>query len=165
MNLTARLGEDEIPLEVRAEGKGGYRVKVGTIDYAIDLTEPEPGVLSLLFGARSYEVVVRAEGDTLRVVVAGHSYEIALEDPALALARSSHLSLSGTQVVRSIMAGKVLAVMAREGESVAQGKALVVIEAMKMENEIRAPKAGIVRSIRVAPGQAVESGAELFRVE
>jgi len=165
MNFTARLGGEEIPLEVRAEGKGSYRVKVGATAHAIDLTEPEPGVLSLLFGARSYEVVVRAEGDTLRVAVAGHSYEIALDDPAVALARSSRLSHSGTQVVRSIMAGKVLAVMVQEGETVHEGKALVVIEAMKMENEIRTPKAGIVRAIRVTAGQAVESGAELFVVE
>ena len=165
MNLTARLGGEEVSLEVRAEGKGAYRVRVGTAVYVIDLTEPEPGVLSLLVGARSYEAVVRAEEDTLRVVVAGRSYEIALEDPAVALARSSRLSHSGTQVVRSIMAGKVLAVMVREGEAVAEGAALVVIEAMKMENEIRTPKAGIVRAIRVKPGQAVESGAELFIVE
>ena len=165
MNLNARVGGEEIALEVRAEGKGAYRVKVGATTYAIDLTEPESGVLSLLFGDRSYEVVVRAEGEALRVAVAGHSYEIALEDPAVALARSSRLSHSGTQVVRSIMAGKVLAVLVQEGETVHEGKALVVIEAMKMENEIRAPKAGIVRAIRVSPGQAVESGAELFVVE
>ena len=81
MNLTARLGGEEVSLEVRAEGKGAYKVKVGAATYAIDLTEPEPVVFSLLVGARSYEAVVRAEEDTLRVVVAGRSYEIALEDP------------------------------------------------------------------------------------
>jgi len=165
MNLTARVGGEEVALEVRAEGKGAYKVKVGETTYAIDLTEPEPGVFSLLFGERSYEVVVRAERDPLRLTVVGRSYEIALEDPAEALARSSRLSYSGPQAVRSIMAGKVLAVMVHEGEAVAEGAAIVVIEAMKMENEIRAPKAGIVKTLRVQAGQAVESGAELFVVE
>jgi biotin carboxyl carrier protein len=165
MHLTARLDGAEVPLEVRGDGGPAYDVKVGSEEYRVHVTEPEPGVLSLLIGERSYEVVVRPSATGLRIAVAGRSYEIGVEDPAEALARSARIALSGTQVVRSIMAGRVLAVMVAEGEAVAEGKPLLVIEAMKMENEIRSPKQGTVKAVRVRPGQAVESGAELVVVE
>jgi pyruvate carboxylase subunit B len=62
------------------------------------------------------------------------------------------------------MPGRVVAVLAREGEEVAAGQGIVVLEAMKMENEILADRAGTIRALFVQPGQAVEGGDPLFEI-
>lgn len=67
--------------------------------------------------------------------------------------------------IKAQMPGKIVRVMIRAGQTVEKGQPMLVMEAMKMENEIRAPIAGVVASVRVEPGQAVESGAELSVME
>jgi biotin carboxyl carrier protein len=166
MILKARLGEEEFDLEVRRHKDGTcYVVVLGGEEHHLDLTEPETNLYSALVGEHSYEAVVRLEGEKVNVDVAGRRYEIDIEDPMHALTRGGRFAMDGVQVVRSVMAGKVLEVLTEEGATVTAGDPLLVIEAMKMENEIRAPKDGTVSSIRVAPGEAVESGAELLIVE
>jgi biotin carboxyl carrier protein len=63
------------------------------------------------------------------------------------------------------MPGKIIAVLISEGDSVERGQGLVIVEAMKMENEVRSPIAGVVKEIKVKPGDAVEGGAVLVIVE
>jgi pyruvate carboxylase subunit B len=67
--------------------------------------------------------------------------------------------------VRAIMPGRIRAILVPEGETVRNGQGVVVVEAMKMENEIPAPKDGRVSRVRVRPGDTVEAGAALFTVE
>ena len=71
----------------------------------------------------------------------------------------------GPQTVESIMPGKVVRVLVKPGDTVTEGQGLVVVEAMKMENEIESPKDGKVTEVKVEPGQAVESGGALVIVE
>jgi biotin carboxyl carrier protein len=73
--------------------------------------------------------------------------------------------VAGSPDVRAAMPGKVVAVLVEVGATVERGQGLLVIEAMKMENEIAAPRAGRVASIRVKPGQAVEAGEVLAVIE
>ncbi len=82
-----------------------------------------------------------------------------------ALTRGSHFAADGIQVVRSVMAGRVLEVMAEQGARVSQGDPLLVIEAMKMENEIRSPKDGTITQLHITPGQTIEAGTHLLTVE
>ena len=89
---------------------------------------------------------------------------VEIRDP-LAAGTESNGSSGGVQVIRSVMAGKVLHVMVSEGDRVSAGDPLLVIEAMKMENEIRSPKDGTVQAIRVSPGETVETNAELAIIE
>jgi biotin carboxyl carrier protein len=70
---------------------------------------------------------------------------------------------AGDREIRAVMPGKVVAVLVEEGATVEQGDGILVIEAMKMENEIQASRSGTVTKMAVAPGQAVESG-ELLAV-
>jgi biotin carboxyl carrier protein len=64
-----------------------------------------------------------------------------------------------------MMPGRVVNVLVAAGETVAQGQGLIVIEAMKMENELKSPKAGVVAEVKVAPGQTVEKGGVLIVIE
>jgi biotin carboxyl carrier protein len=165
MNLTARLGDEEFALVIRRGKKSDYVVTIDGVEYRLDLTEPETNLYSVLVGDESFEAAVRPNGEMVNVDVAGRRYEVEVEDPMTALTRSGRLAVDGIQVVRSIMAGKVLEVMVQEGATVAQGDPLLVIEAMKMENEIRSPKDGTITQIQITPGQTIESGTDLLTVE
>jgi biotin carboxyl carrier protein len=162
VNLRARLDGEPFDLDVRRQGEGDYCVRLGDEIFAVHLTEPEPGVLSLRVDEGSYEAVVRPAGDGLDVTLAGRCYRIGLEDPAGGARAAPE---GGSSVVRSQMAGKVLDVLVAAGDEVEAGRPLLVIEAMKMENEVRSPRQGTVRSVAVRPGQPVETGAELVVVE
>ena len=165
MNLTARLGDDEFALVIRREKDSGYVVVIDGEEYHLDLTEPERDLYSVLVGDESFEVVVRPDGEMVNVDVAGRRYEVTIEDPMTALTRGSHFAADGIQVVRSVMAGRVLEVMATEGAQVSQGDPLLVIEAMKMENEIRSPKDGTITQLHISPGQTIQAGTHLLTVE
>jgi len=94
------------------------------------------------------------------VALDGRLYEVRLADP-LRAADAPVAALTGPLEVRAVMPGKVVAILAAEGTAVEAGQGLLVIEAMKMENEIGAPRSGRVAAIRAKPGEAVEAGAVL----
>jgi biotin carboxyl carrier protein len=77
----------------------------------------------------------------------------------------SGLEMQGRQNISVPMPGKIVAVLATEGDTVEKGQGLVIVEAMKMENEVRSPIAGEVKEIKVKPGDTVEGGAVLLIVE
>ena len=88
-------------------------------------------------------------------------------DPLAYLAESSHDEAGGRRAhrVAAYMPGRVVSVLVEEGAEVEAGQGLVVLEAMKMENEIQTESAGVVTRVFVAPGQAVEGGDPLFEIE
>ena len=164
MNLKAWLGEEEFDLEIRREPDGAYCVTLGGEPRRVEVSEPENDILSLLIEGGSYEAAIRSNGEATNVGLAGRTYPVRVEDAALSLG-GVKTGISGVQVIRSVMAGKVVDVMVSEGDVVPAGTPLLVIEAMKMENEIRAPKDGTVRTVSVRAGETVELGAELVTVE
>ncbi len=104
------------------------------------------------------------EGDASRsqVTVAGHRYEVELEDERERAAHDAERKLSpGGGEVKSVMPGVVLKVLVQEGEVVAKDQPLLILEAMKMQNEIASPGPGKVTALHVREGQAVASGARL----
>jgi biotin carboxyl carrier protein len=102
--------------------------------------------------------------------VGGWTFEVAVEDEARALLReragqgSELVGGHGAVVVRAQIPGRVVRLWVAEGDTVEAGQRLLAIEAMKMENEVRAPRAGTVESIRVAADSSVELGDELLTV-
>jgi biotin carboxyl carrier protein len=116
------------------------------------VVEVEPGVYSILLGDRSYEV--RAS-----------EIDIIVEDPREPRKSSGHAGLEGRQTVYAPMPGKVVRVLVGVGDSVERGQGLVVIEAMKMQNELKAPKTGKVVSISADEGAAVAATDVLVVVE
>ncbi|MEE9292930.1 MAG: biotin/lipoyl-containing protein, partial [Acidobacteriota bacterium] len=101
-----------------------------------------------------------------RVVhVGGRTYPVRLEDPLRRGERAGALHREGRIDVCSIMPGRVTALLVREGEEVTAGQGVAVVEAMKMENEIPAPRAGRVVAVNVRTGETVEAGALLISIE
>lgn len=130
-----------------------------------DVREVEPGVYSVLIGGCSYEVKIEQGVDCLYAGVNGRRYVVEVRDPRRLARRHGALSAAGRQKVTSPMPGKVVRVLVAEGDPVEAGQGLVVVEAMKMQNEIRSPKTGRVAAVLVKEGAAVTGGETLAEVE
>jgi biotin carboxyl carrier protein len=152
----------ELRVEVtRANGR--FAVTLGGRPMEIDFV-PDGHFASLLVAGRSYEVAFERREGGYAVFLRGDVLEVQLQDAARA-ARVQASPARGPARVQAPMPGKVVRVLARAGESVAAGQGLLVMEAMKMENELRAARAGRVREVLVGEGQAVETGALLVVLE
>jgi biotin carboxyl carrier protein len=151
---------------VDLEGPGQITVDGTPID--ADLQSIDGGFhYSLLVGAASYEVFVEHCDDVCLVSVEGHRYRVQVEDEHLR-PRGAGQRPAGQEVgaaeVTSPMSGTVVAVLVQEGQAVRTGEGLLILEAMKMENEIRAPLNGIVAEVQVVPGQRVSRDDRLLRI-
>jgi len=141
-------------LQVRVEQDGSnWRVDAGDGMREASVVEVEPGVYSILVNGASFEV--RAQ-DLLDIVV---------QDPREPRKGAGSAGLEGRQMIAAPMPGKVVRVLVGEGDAVERGQGLVVIEAMKMQNELKSPKAGRVTSITAAEGAAVAAADVLAVVE
>ena len=126
--------------------------------------EVAPGVYSILIGGESLEARVEPSGTGLRVIVAGREYAATIRDPRQwRRDRGAAAQAEGRQQVLAPMPGKIVRVLVKAGETVQAGQGIVVVEAMKMQNEVRAPKSGILERLLVTENQAVRTG-ELLAV-
>jgi len=171
MDLIVRRGEREEKVRVRRDGDG-YEVTVGDRAYHVDALPARPGLHSLrIDGGQSvsqHEVAFRPRGEGVYwVSTAQGAGPVEVTDPLAYLAVHSHGGQGGKrrQRVDAYMPGRVAAVLVEEGAAVVKGQGIVVLEAMKMENEIRAEHDGTVTRIHVQPGQAVDTGNPLFELE
>lgn len=119
------------------------------------------GAYSILIGGRSIEVRVEESPADLRVISGGREFAASISDPRKFRRGAGQLSAEGRQNVNAPMPGKVVRLLVKLGETVKVGQGLFVIEAMKMQNEIRSPKSGIVERLLVLEGQPVNSGDTL----
>ncbi|MGH9379275.1 MAG: acetyl-CoA carboxylase biotin carboxyl carrier protein subunit [Thermoanaerobaculia bacterium] len=167
MELIVRSGEREERVEVVRRG-AGYEVRMGERVVHVDHAQAHGALASLVIDGRQVEVSVHRRGNG-SYQVAGRSgiHEVEVIDPLTWLAQQTHgpAGATGRQQVTAYMPGRVVAVLVEEGQEVQPGQGLVVLEAMKMENEIQAEAAGTVARLRVHPGDAVEGGAVLVELE
>jgi biotin carboxyl carrier protein len=178
VDLVVRRGEREETVRIR-RADGGYEVTVGDRTYRVDALTARPGLQSLRIAAADsldsapraaphHEVAVRPLGDgTYWVSSAEGSGPVEVADPLAALAAQAHGGGAGKgrKRVDAYMPGRVTAVLVQEGDAVTTGQGIIVLEAMKMENEIRAEHDGKISRIHVQPGQAVDMGNPLFEME
>ena len=158
-------GEEHVVEIAPREGK--YRVVIDGKELLVDAVHLEGYALSLLLGARSARCDLEPGKDGQLTVLVGetaHPLEL-LDERRLRLRKASgKFSMEGPQRVDAPMPGKIVRVLVKAGDAVAEGQGLVVVEAMKMENELKSPKAGTVTELHAVEGAAVESGAKLVVV-
>lgn len=168
VTLATRAGANEHQLEVETTAPdGGRRCRLDGEDAGLaNWARVEPGVYSILIGRRSYEVRVGREAgpNEYAVRIRGVHYRAAVRDPRARRIGSATTRATGTEVLTAPMPSKVVKLLVAQGEDVAEGQGLLVIEAMKMQNEMRAPRNGRVEHIYVAEGVGVETGAPLVRL-
>ena len=162
MKLRAVIEDQEQEVTVRVDG-GRVHAEVGGRVYDLELREPEPGSYLFLRGAEVHECRV---GENLDVNLHGRNYSIEIIDPKrLRSGQDSDRHHHGLAEITAPMPGKVVRVQVEAGAAVEKGAGVVVVEAMKMQNEMKSPRAGVVVSINVKPGDTVNAGDVLAVVE
>jgi biotin carboxyl carrier protein len=169
MKLTAEVDGQSYALEL--ERREGARVEA-TIDgrrYELEARETEAGAFLLLVDGRVYEGRAQrasAQGKACEVQLGDEVFRVTLFDPKrLRGARGAGAEASGRAQVVASMPGKVVRVLVAEGATVEAGDGLVVVEAMKMQNELKSPKSGTVVELRAEAGATVNAGDVLVVVE
>jgi biotin carboxyl carrier protein len=148
---------------VRVEVKGGggrYTVELDGRSLEVQASGVGTGAMSLLVGSESHELGLEREAAGYRVAFRGGSVLVTLA-PAGRGGAAVAPRAAGPARLTAPMPGRILRLLAAAGAEVAAGQGLLVIEAMKMENELRAPQSGRLRELLVREGEAVEAGALL----
>jgi len=164
MLLDARVDGRQVRVEVRGR-EGRYTVLLDGRELEVDLVPAGRDFLSLIVAGRSYEVGLERRPSGYTVLLEDDSLAVDLEEAGRAEGVASRPASLGPLRLTSPMPGKVVRILVSAGQEVKAGLGLVVIEAMKMENELRSPRAGVVKEIRAREGQTVEAGALLIVVE
>jgi biotin carboxyl carrier protein len=136
-----------------------------------DWVEISPGTYSLILGTRSYEAHVmpgtpgsERASTSYRVLVGGQEYRVEIQDPRARRRGETVAGREGPQDILAPMPGRIVKVLVRENQEIEAGQGLLVMEAMKMQNELRAPRPGRVEKIYVREDLGVEAGFKLLRL-
>lgn len=162
MKLVAVQDGKTTPVEVERAGTG-YRVRIGERWMNVDMTAANAFVFSILFeDGRQARLTHRREGSVHEISFGNRIVHVELHDPlAMKRSRREDQAADGGHVT-AIMPGRIVRLHVTQGDQVSKGMGLLVLEAMKMENEIVAPRDGTIAEIRVQEGQTVEGGALLL---
>jgi biotin carboxyl carrier protein len=157
-------GGAERVVRIRA-GEDGLEVLVDDVPYPADVTAVENGdLLNLLVNGQSVTYAARFEDGVAHLSFHDRDVRVPIEDERGRMARmataGSRRSDGGAEI-KSVMPGVVKEVLVEASQPVKAGQALLILEAMKMENEIRAPRDGVVGTVHVTDGEAVDKGARL----
>jgi biotin carboxyl carrier protein len=161
MKLTIELGGSKRTVDL-ARVNGPVSFLIDGVPVEADAVEIATGLYSILIGGESFEVRVEPMQASLRVYVAGQEYSVTFHDPRRWRRKRGETPESqGRQQVLAPMPGKIARVLIKAGETIEAGQGLVVVEAMKMQNEVRSPKSGLIERILVSEGQSVNAGEVL----
>ncbi|MHC4342081.1 MAG: acyl-CoA carboxylase biotin carboxyl carrier protein subunit [Planctomycetota bacterium] len=168
MKYFARIGERL--LECRIEEQNGQLVvETEGQRYRADLQHlPRARSYSLLLDGRSYEFTLHESDEAIECSGAAGLFHVQVEDARTHAARSKTAdarAAGGVRQVKAAMPGIVREVMVEVGETVEKSQALLILEAMKMQNEIRSDRAGTVRALHIAAGDTVEKNQKLVELE
>jgi biotin carboxyl carrier protein len=166
MKLSVSINGAEQTIDILAPAPD-IRFRLGSEgERCAQVERPQPGVYSVLLDGRSYDAWVEqtASGITI-VVIDGHRFEIEVRDPRRRARGAGAKGAEGVQSLTAPMPGKVVRVLAAAGDTVEAGQGIVVVEAMKMQNEIKALRAGRVLAVPAKEGASVAAGEVLARIE
>lgn len=158
---------EPIPAEIIPLDSGRYAVTLSGKRHEVDALTLDHGAVSMIIDGESFGVEFEEIGDEVAVLLRGHvvRVDVANERQLRMRAATAQFKVEGKQAITAPMPGKVVKVLVKVGDEVAEGQGVVVVEAMKMENELKSPKAGKVTELHVKEGVSVELGAQLVTVE
>ena len=161
---TLTLQDRAVEVEVFETGSG-LSVRLGDAVHVVSLAPIDEGRLfSLLIDGQSYEIYAQATRDAYSLLVGNELFDVQVERGRRSGRPAPAVETAGPRVVRSPMAGIVASVAVAMGDAVERETVLLVLESMKMNNELHADAAGTVEQINVTPGQRVERGDLLLRL-
>jgi biotin carboxyl carrier protein len=143
-----------------------WSCKLDGREFPLDIVSTQQGIFSLLVNGKSYAIKQETVGTETNIVVGHERFSAVVRDPrSFRSRRRSGASEQGVKKITAPMPGKVVRILAPVGSQVEAGQSVIVIEAMKMQNELKAPKSGTVKKINIAEGAAVDAGQALAEVE
>jgi biotin carboxyl carrier protein len=168
VKLSVEVDGDSCVLDLQRRNGGEARYLLrGAIETsgAASVAEVMPGVFSVLLGNRSFEVRLEQASDSFEVWTGSERHAVLLSDVRDRPARGKRAGAAGPVELRAQMPGKVINLLVQLGAAVRAGQGLMVVEAMKMQNEMKSPKDGIISKIHAAEGATVAAGEALLVVE
>jgi acetyl/propionyl-CoA carboxylase alpha subunit len=144
---------------------GGWSCRLNGRDVEADAVLVRPGVLSLRLANRSYEVKGERLAGGWRIWIGDESFDLEVRDPRSLRSRTRVSDEHGARKLTAPMPGKVVRILRTEGAQVEAGDGIMVVEAMKMQNEVKSPKKGTVQRLLVSQGAAVNAGDVLAIVD
>ena len=162
MHHAFKIGEAEHNLEL-SRARDGYRLHLADRVLPVNLHREDDGSAVLTLNGRSERVLIATRGDDVFVHLGGVAYQLRYEHPLQRLAEQS--AGSAEDHVRAPMPGSLVSVAVKPGQSVARGDTLLVMESMKMETSIAAPRDGVVEAVHFATGQTFDRDALLLSLE
>lgn len=176
MKLRIELDGEEYSLDLQQNGTTSeYRLGVRKTEASghgprnpsgtASVVQVMPGVFSVLLSHRSFTVYVVPNGETLEVWTGSQRHVVSIADARDRSSKKKKLSAAGAMELRALMPGKVIKLLVQVGAAVEPGQGLIVVEAMKMQNEMKSPKKGIVSRIHAVEGATVVAGEALIVVE
>ncbi len=165
MKYTALINDKSYAIEIGANNTVLVNGDAHSVDFrSIDGTT----LYSLLMDNASWEVLAERTGDEYRVLIDGELHVVDVQDERtrkLAKAEAKMGAPTGEIAIKAPMPGLVRGVTVNVGDAVAAKQGIVILEAMKMQNELRAPRAGVVKEVRVKEGEAVNQGQVLVVIK
>ena len=165
MTFEVRIDGAHAHLEVECAGEE-FRFRLGgQEERRAQLAEVEPGVYSVLLEGRSYEAHCEAGVDGAWITIRGRRFHVAITDPRRWTPKRAGALGQERENILAPMPGKVVRVLVEPGHTVEAGQGVIVIEAMKMQNELKTRRGGRVAAIPVHEGETVGAGAILATIE
>jgi biotin carboxyl carrier protein len=165
MKYTAIVDGERVEIDLQLTGTNSIQAEIAGRKYALEAKALEAGTYWFNWHNRSIEVAVTPNGTGYAVSVGGQRLTVEMVDARNALQKAARHGQSGTIEIRAPMPGKIVKVLLTEGAEVQENQGILVMEAMKMQNEIKSPKAGAVKKLGVIEGAAVNAGDLLAMVE
>lgn len=168
MKLTAETENSSLPIEFRRQD-GRISAVIDGREYDLEVSEPEPGVFLFKHEGRIFEASVIRDPvarSSITVSLKGREHSVSIVDPKrLRGSGSGDSQADGFAEIKTAMPGKVVRVLAAEGDAVEKGGGIVVVEAMKMQNELKSPITGTVKTVTAIEGATVSAGEVLATIE
>ncbi|HYM62476.1 MAG TPA: biotin/lipoyl-containing protein [Thermoanaerobaculia bacterium] len=164
MRLIARHEGREIEVEVERHGPD-YRVRLGDRWIVADLVNCGRFIRSLrLEDGTQFSIIHHRDGNQHSITLPDAVFQVELIDPLALKRRHAEDEHGGGGLIKALMPGRIVRILVNAGDSVQKGTGLLILEAMKMENEIQATIEGVVDKIFVTAGQTVDGGADLVHI-
>ncbi|HEX8289000.1 MAG TPA: biotin/lipoyl-containing protein [Pyrinomonadaceae bacterium] len=162
MKLQAELNSEKHEIEIKRDGEKVF-ARIDDRNYELETAEVEPNVYLLKNNNKIYQIYVSPNGI---VNIGNNQLEINLTDAKrLRGSAATGANADGKAEIKTAMPGKLVRVLVKEGAEVKQGEGILIVEAMKMQNEMKSPKDGVVKEIRFAEGATVNAGDVLAIIE
>jgi biotin carboxyl carrier protein len=164
-----KVDGEALELQLQKQGNGSdYSYAIQKRENGLgpaSIMEISPGVYSVLLGTGSFTVYLSKDGQRVETVVGDTRHWVTVSDARDRRRGAKTNTASGPMEIRSQMPGKIIKILVQPGSAVTTGQGLLVVEAMKMQNEMKSPKDGIVAKVQVGEGATVGAGETLVVIE